>query len=148
MENTLLEELYGAWQLVFWRIEYDSLRPPDEPFGSDPQGLLLYERSGWMSATMSTRQRTALSAASAAVASVASKAVVLDEYLAYCGRWRLDGNVVVHDVLCSLNPVLIGTEQRREATFTAGFLDLTAVETERSSGANKSRRHRIRWRRR
>lgn len=147
MEDSLFDKLCGAWQLVFWRIEYGGDRRPSEPFGPDPDGLLLYERSGWMSATMSARRRTPLSAASAAVASMASKAAALDEYLAYCGRWRLEGNVIVHDVLCSLNPVLMHTEQRREAVFDGEFLDLAAVETEPDARSGKSRRHRIRWRR-
>jgi hypothetical protein len=76
---------------------------------------------------------------------VASKARVLEEYLSYCGRWRLEGDCVVHDVVGSVNPTLIGTQQRREAQCLADWsLDLTAREEDPTRGA---RIHRIRWRR-
>jgi hypothetical protein len=147
METDLAEKLCGAWSLVSWRIEYDNGRPANEPFGADPVGLLLYDRSGWMSATMCTQRRSPFSAGSAAAASVASKARALDEYLAYSGRWRLEGRVIVHEVTCSLNPVLIGTEQRREAQLAGDRLDLSATESEVLNQRVKRRRHVIRWRR-
>lgn len=147
MEATLAENLCGAWSLVSWRIEYDNGRPANEPFGADPVGLILYDRSGWMSATMCTRRRTPFSAASAAAASIASKATALEEYLAYSGRWRLEGRVIVHAVTYSLNPVLIGTEQRREAELSGDRLDLSATESETVNQQIKRRRHVIRWRR-
>jgi len=147
MESDLAEKLCGAWSLISWCIEYDQDRLPNEPFGADPVGLILYDRSGWMSATMCTRRRSPFSAASAAAASIESKARALDEYLAYSGRWRLEGRVIVHEVTCSLNPVLIGTEQRREAQLAGDRLDLSATESETLNQQVKRRRHVIRWRR-
>jgi hypothetical protein len=147
MEAPLAEKLCGAWSLISWRIEYDDGRPANEPFGADPLGAIMYDRSGWMSATMCTRRRSPFSAASAAAASVESKAKALDEYLAYSGHWRLEGRVIVHQVTCSLNPVLIGTEQRREAQLTGDLLDLSAMESETLDQQVKRRRHVIRWHR-
>ena len=147
MDAPLAERLYGAWTLISWRIEYDNGRPANEPFGADPLGVILYDRSGCMSATMCTRRRSPFSAASAAAANVESKARALDEYLAYTGRWRLEGRVIVHEVTCSLNPVLIGTEQRREALLDGDLLDLSATESETVNQQVKHRRHVIRWRR-
>ena len=147
MDAPLAERLYGAWTLISWRIEYDNGRPANEPFGADPLGVILYDRSGCMSATMCTRRRSPFSAASAAAANVESKARALDEYLAYTGRWRLEGRVIVHEVTCSLNPVLIGTEQRREAELAGDRLDLSATESETVNQQVKHRRHVIRWRR-
>ena len=147
MDAPLAEKLYGAWTLISWRIEYDNGRPANEPFGADPLGVILYDRSGCMSATMCTRRRSPFSAASATAANVESKARALDEYLAYTGRWRLEGRVIVHEVTCSLNPVLIGTEQRREALLDGDLLDLSATESETVNQQVKHRRHVIRWRR-
>lgn len=147
MENLFIDKLCGAWRLVFWRIEYGGNRPASEPFGPDPDGLIVYDRSGWMSATMSSRRRSPFSGASAASASVESKAKALDEYLAYTGQWWLEGQTIVHRVNCSLNPILIGTEQRRDALISGESLDLTAVESETHAGRIKTRRHNIRWRR-
>jgi hypothetical protein len=142
-----VEQVHGAWTLVDWRIEYDGERRATWPFGERPLGLIVYDRSGWMSATMSARQRTPFSAASAVLASVESKASALNEYLAYTGRWRLETSVLVHEIVTSLNPVLIGTVQRREASLIADRLELTAAETESGNGGSKQRRHTIVWQR-
>lgn len=144
---TTLEQILGAWVLVDWRIEYQGKPQPTRPFGEQPIGLLLYDRSGWMSATMSSRKRTPFSAASAVSATAESKASALNEYLAYTGRWYLESSVLVHTVLTSLNPVLVGTEQRRNATLKDGQLELTAVEYEQRNGQPRERLHRIVWKR-
>lgn len=137
-------DLLGSWLLEEWRIDYPGGRESSWPFGNDAIGLLAYMADGWMSATMCWRVRTPLSAASALQADDASKARSYQEYLAYGGRWRLEGNTIVHDVTMSLNPTLIGTCQRRDALFEGGSLVLCANE---SAGAGATRVHRIRWRR-
>ncbi len=134
-------QLLGTWYLARWEIEYADGRVT-LPFGDDAVGMLLYAPDGGMSATMCRRVRTALDAAVPAHASLATRAAIVEEYLAYGGTWQLDGNVVVHRVTYSANPVLIGTEQRREARIESGELALIA----RESGA-VARVHRIRWRR-
>jgi hypothetical protein len=136
-------ELAGTWLLERWQVHYHGGRPPDEPFGPDPSGILIYAPDGWMSATMSVRRRSPLSHLSARRADAASKARALDEYLAYAGRWRLEGDIVVHDVELSVNPVLIGTRQLRRAVLSGVALQLEAQET--ADGA--ARVHRIEWRR-
>lgn len=135
-------DLLGSWLLQEWRIDYPGGRPTTWPFGRDAIGLLAYMADGWMSATMCWRTRTPLSAASALQADDASKARSYQEYLAYSGRWRLEGSTIVHDVTMSLNPTLIGSVQRREAQFDGATLMLSASE---SAGAGSSRIHRIIW---
>jgi hypothetical protein len=66
-------------------------------------------------------------------------------YFSYAGRWRVDGEDVVHDVLWALNPAMAGTEQRRQMTF-AGEHELT-LSAEEIDARGRTRRHRIRWRR-
>jgi hypothetical protein len=134
--------LVGAWTLVEWRIEMPDGRRT-HPFGPDAEGLIVYTASGLMSATLSRRTRTPLSMSSPRQADPASLARAFNEYLAYTARWSLDGDTVVHTVLLSMNPVLIGTRQLRHASFEGTDLWLAAHET---SGAS-ARTHRIRWRR-
>lgn len=141
--STTPTRLLGAWSLVDWRVESLGNGRVTWPFGSDADGLLLYAPSGWMSATMSQRQRSRLSAASVRQADEASRARLVGEYLAYSGRWSIDGNSVVHEVTLSLNPVLIGTRQVREVAFLGDDLVLSATEAE----AGQSRVHRLHWRR-
>jgi len=137
------DQLVGSWRLIDWRIEYG--RGATRPFGTDAGGLLFYAADGWMSAAMWSAARTPWSAASARQASVESRATATDEYLAYCGRWRLAGGIVEHLVEGSLNPLLIGTRQLRQARLAGDLLVLAADESDAASGA--ARRHVIEWRR-
>jgi hypothetical protein len=136
-------QLVGAWRLVDWRIEYR--RGTSRPFGAGAGGVLVYTADGWMSATMWVGSRTPWSAASARQASVESRATAAVEYLNYCGRWRLEGDIVEHLVEGALNPLLIGTRQLREARLAGDLLVLAAEESAAASGA--ARRHVIEWRR-
>jgi len=137
------DQLAGGWRLVRWSVEYADGRAPETPFGEDAEGLLLYGLDGWMTATMHERHRTRLSHPSVRLATPESRAAAMTEYLSYGGRWRLEGDRVIHDVCCSLNPVLVGTRQVRDATLVEGRLHLTA----RESNPAGERLHRIVWRR-
>lgn len=144
MRKLTSADLVGSWLLVEWRIDYPDGRPSSWPFGKDAVGLLVYAVDGWMAATMSRRSRTALSAVSALKADPAGKARAFEEYLAYAGRWSLEGERIAHDVAMSLNPALIGTRQWRGATLDGGRLVLSANEP---IGPAVARRHEIAWRR-
>lgn len=144
MSTLTPHDLIGSWLLVEWQIAYPDGRAPSWPFGQDAVGLIVYGADGWMSATMSRRRRTPLSAVSALQADDASKASAFQEYLTYSGRWHLDGQRIAHDVEMSLNPALLGTRQWREARFDGAQLVLVADE---AIGAGRQRHHEIRWRR-
>jgi Lipocalin-like domain len=137
------EAIVGVWHLVEWQIKYFDGRAPTLPFGIGPVGLLLYDASGWMTATMSARQRTPLSAASARSADSESCAKALDEYLSYTALWWIEGAEIVHRVITSLNPVLMGTDQRRRAWPNGKSLVLEADEP--SLPAAPKRSHHIEW---
>lgn len=136
-------DVAGSWRLAAWRVEYPDGGPPEFPFGADADGLLVYASDGWMAAFMSRRERSPLSDPSARRADLVSKARVLDEVLAYAGRWRLEGDVLYHDVVISLNPVLAGTAQVRHARVADSRLSLVALEPIGRTGAE--RRHVIDW---
>lgn len=145
MSKLTADAIVGSWLLVRWSIQYHDGRPDTLPFGDDAVGLIVYAPDGWMTATMSRRRRAGLSAPTAARATAASKALAFDEYLSYGGRWRLDGDAVVHDVRLAMNPTLLGVPQRRVAQLRDGLLDLSATETD--AATSRSRIHRIAWRR-
>ena len=144
MADLHVSELVGSWELIEWRIEYSEGRPPSRPFGKDAVGLLMYAPDGWMSATMSKPQRSALADGTARKPDDASKARSFGEYLAYCGTWKLTGSTVSHDVRMSMNPVLIGLPHAREASIKDGVLTLIANEP---GPAGATRVHHILWRR-
>lgn len=127
-----------------WRVDYADGRPTTWPFGTDAVGLLVYAPDGWMSATMSCRKRSQLSAPSALKADDGSKARAFQEYLAYSGRWEIVGQRIAHDVTMSMNPTLVGTRQWREAESRGDALILAADE---ALSGGVTRRHSIVWRR-
>jgi Lipocalin-like domain len=133
------EQLIGTWRLAHWVIDYEDGRRT-VPFGDDAQGLLIYAADGGMSATMQRKQRTSLDASAPARASLATRAAIVEEYLAYCGTWALEDGVIVHRVLYAANPVLMQTEQRREAQLIDDCLTLSARESEPAG-----RIHTIAW---
>jgi hypothetical protein len=139
--DSLSQRLIGSWHLVKWQIEYMDGHVT-LPFGDDAGGVLIYAGDGWMSAAMWRSERTALDAEVPAQASMARRAAVLDEYLAYGGRWHVEGDTVVHRVAHAGNPALINTVQRRRAELCGAVLRLEARE-----GGAKPRVHRIEWRR-
>lgn len=145
MQSLTEDRLVGSWQLVRWTIEYPDGRAPTLPFGADALGLIVYAADGWMTATMCRRQRAGLSSPTAARASVESKAQAFDEYLSYGGRWHLEGDAVVHEVLVSMNPSLIGLPQRRVARLGADGMQLDLLADETDPDRGRARRHRISW---
>jgi hypothetical protein len=144
-DGELVRALTGAWQLVGWTIEYPPSGRVTQPFGPDPEGLLVYTADGHMSAVMQRRDRPRLSRADPRAVTDAEKAAAFATYLHYSGLWNVaDGNVI-HDVRHAMNPNLIGTRQVRSVALDGDHLELGAEEPLETRGT--SRRHRILWRR-
>jgi len=144
-DSELARALTGAWQLVRWTIEYPSSGRLTEPFGADPEGLLVYTADGHMSAVMQRRNRPPLSRADPHAVSDAEKSAAFATYLHYSGAWSVANGNVIHEVHHSMNPNLIGTRQVRSISLDGDSLELGAVERLETPGT--TRRHRILWRR-
>lgn len=141
-DEDLARALVGSWMLRRWSIAYPDGRPDALPFGEDAVGLLVYAADGWMSATMCRARREALAPALAGAGTDSARARAFEGYLAYAGRWSVQGDVVTHDVQMSMNPVLLGTAQLRRAVLAGDSLELSADE---SDARGRSRRHAILW---
>jgi hypothetical protein len=144
-DEKLARPLTGTWHLVSWTIEYPSSGRVTQPFGADPEGLLVYTADGHMSAVMQRRNRPRLSRADPHAVSDGEKAAAFGSYLHYSGGWSVSGGNVIHDVRHALNPNLIGTRQMRRITLDGDCLELGAEEPLETPGT--TRRHRIQWRR-
>lgn len=138
------ETLLGAWSLVSFVVQRTG-REDRHPFGIDARGLIVYEPSGWMSAVLSAADRSsgATRLEDAHRVDADAKGRAYDSYLSYAGRWRLEGDEVVHDVHVALVPEVVGREQRRRASFDGEELVLS-YEVEGRSGPA---RFVLRWRR-
>jgi Lipocalin-like domain len=136
--NAQADRLIGAWRLV----SIETIRPNGDviyPFyGKHPEGLLIYDPSGWMSmqivsdpkpTTPSTDTREKFLAAPSA-----EKVSAIDGYYAYFGTWTIDanGNSVTHHIRQSLYPGERGEDGTRTFSLEGDRLILTARAHEMS----------------
>ena len=126
------DQLTGAWRLV----GIETIRPGGEiiyPFyGKHPQGLIMYDRSGWMSVQISSDPRPSVPTSDSweefLAAPTSEKVVAVDGYYAYCGTWTLDPSksTVTHHIKQSLHPGERGEDGVRHYSLVGDRLTLTA----------------------
>src|SRR5450631_4558486 len=102
--------LAGAWQLV----SVETIRPNGEViypyYGKHPEGLLIYDRSGWMSVQIVSDPKPVIPSTSSRegflAATPGEKAKAIDGYYAYFGTWTVDPltSSVTHHIQNSLYP--------------------------------------------
>jgi hypothetical protein len=130
------DDLVGAWKLV----SIETVRPNGEviyPFyGKHPEGLIVYDRSGWMSVQILTDPAPTVPAGSSweeiLAAAPAAKAKAFESYYAYCGTWTFDaaGNTVTHHIRQSLHPAERGEDAVRHFELDGDRLTLIAKSHE------------------
>lgn len=135
-------QLLGAWQLESWTIGYVGRDDVSHPFGEDPVGLLMYTDDDWMSASVARRERSRLpSDQPFRSIEEASLAAAYRDYFHYAGRFRVDGDDVIHYVTQSLNPNFVGSEQLRHIELDGSTLVLSG----RDESAGVVRLHQLVW---
>ena len=125
-------DLVGAWRLV----KIETLRPNGEviyPFyGKHPEGLIMYDASGWMSVQVVSDPKPTLPKADGRAdflnAPAAEKAAAADGYYAYYGNWTFDPATqkVTHHLKDSLYPGERGIDFVRSVTLKGKQLTLVA----------------------
>ena len=142
--------LVGSWLLARWEVTYGDGRPASKPFGPNATGLIVYAPDFWMNASMAQPPREKLTSESAKTAPAAERLAAFGSFFSYGGRYRLvreDGiDYVIHSVTQSLNPNLVGTEQKRRMSFDAGGT-LTLAADDTVPGSTVARHHRLIWER-
>ncbi len=116
------QAIIGAWRLA--GIDYSGPNGSlaDPVFGQNPQGILIYDRSGWMSMQIVPASRSVLAKPAARTSRVAvpadatPPAEAFDAYYAYFGTWdyNADESVITHRINSTLLSYQIGLEYGRE----------------------------------
>jgi len=142
--SALADQLVGAWRLV----SVETTRSNGEviyPFyGRHPEGLLVYDRSGWMSVQIVSDPPPTVPLSSSREGFLASKAAekvtAIEGYYAYFGTWTVDasGSTVTHHVRQSLYPGERGEDGVRQVSLEGDRLTLRAKAHE--MGENHQRR--------
>ncbi|MEO1610930.1 MAG: lipocalin-like domain-containing protein [Pseudomonadota bacterium] len=119
------EDLIGVWRLVSFTAK-DEADVTSEPFGPAPSGRLIYLADGIMSAHLGADDRPPLLDMGASGAERALSA--MRSHFSYAGRWRLEGDRVLHDVDMSISPDWVGAVKARDVAFDGGDMILTDRE--------------------
>lgn len=148
-DSSAREPFVGAWRLV----SIETVRPNGDviyPFyGKHPEGLIVYDRSGWMSVQIASDPPAQVpkdsSWESFLAATPADKVAAVEGYYAYFGAWDVDPSVgtVTHHIQQSLRPGERGDEAVRHFTFNGDLLTLTATSHE----MGEEHQRKIVWRR-
>ncbi|MFT5711336.1 MAG: hypothetical protein ACI8QT_002042 [Halioglobus sp.] len=140
MQTTLL----GTWKLLSWTISDSSGETISEPFGTSPEGLLVYTEAGWMSVAI-CRSNRSLFPARQSLRSLESGLLVqaYTSYFHYAGPFRVGETSVTHSVAMSHNPNFVGTQQVRQFVFSDKGLTLAGEEI----FGKQLRKHQLRWQR-
>ena len=126
--NAMMEadKFVGAWRLLSaeFRTADDTLI--DSPYGAEPQGMLIYDAYGSMSAQLANKDRVAFKIADRLGGTADEAKAAFETYQAYFGSYKVDEkeHVVTHTVTQALLPNWVGTQQRRYYKFQDGKLIL------------------------
>ena len=133
------ENLIGAWRLIAFEAETDDGEVV-LPYSDSPDGRLIYTESGIMSAHLGASGRPGF--ADMGASGGARAVAAMKSHFSYAGRWRLDGDRVIHDVDMSIFPDWVGAEKIRTVAFDDGDMILTDNDP-----TGPLRVGRLRWRR-
>ena len=119
--------LVGGWRLRTWVAIADD-GSETRPMGDAPDGLLAYTAQGTMIGIMGPSGRPRFEADDVTGGTDAERTAAFATFIAYGGRYEIDGDSVTHRVETSLFPNWIGTEQRRRWVLdaTGRMLTLTS----------------------
>ncbi|QMU67362.1 lipocalin-like domain-containing protein [Streptacidiphilus sp. P02-A3a] len=114
------KDLVGVWRLVsHFYVDSDG-STSEGPLGDKADGLLIYHRNGYMTASMMRTVPLTTEDCAAPQTYLGSA----DDFLGYAGRWRLAHNVVVHQVSIGSHARVVNTRQFRHAEMIQDTLRL------------------------
>ena len=105
-------EIVGRWRLVSLSAQTDGGEVA-YPFGQQPEGSAVLTAGGWMTGMLAVRDRPNLSTDDLVLASEEERALAFSTYIAYCGTYEIDGDVLITRVAMSMFPNWVGGEQKR-----------------------------------
>jgi len=119
-----IQRFLGSWKLISWQIPGEG-GEPRHPLGTDAQGLLVYAPDGYMFAALSASGRPRFLGGDPLGGTAEECRDAMHSYHTYCGRYRLEGDAVIHTVEMCLFPNLVGQEQIRYFRFEGDRLLLS-----------------------
>lgn len=126
-----------------WTVNYSDGRSATSPYGESPSGLLTYSSDGFVQVSIARQGREPLGTNNVRRAPIERQIAAYQTYFTYAGPYEIDGDTVIHHILLSAQPELVGTEQHRHAELGNGQLVLSADYL--PSNSQTFRQHRLVW---
>jgi hypothetical protein len=120
------EKFIGTWRLLRTQFSKDDGTSVESPYGSDPEGILMYDEQGNMAAQIARKDRRQFAVADRKGGDDWETRAAFETYQAYWGTYRIDEaeSVITHTVTQALLPNWTGGEQRRHYRISDGELVL------------------------
>jgi Lipocalin-like domain len=135
--------LVGGWRLRSWvSIADDGAEA--RPMGEAPDGVLAYTADNMVVGIMSPADRPRFVTDDVTGGTAEEQAAAFATFIAYGGRYEIDGDTVIHTVESSLFPNWIGTQQRRRFTLSDDGRTLTLTSPPLVLGGTR-RVQRLTW---
>ena len=114
----------GTWRLLSYEVR-STAGETRYPWGQDPVGLLMYSDNGYVSVAMMGANRPRFGAKDIKKGTTEEKVAAVDTYISYCGRYEVQGDMVIHHVEVCLFPNWVGNDQIRTYEFDGNRLQLS-----------------------
>lgn len=110
-------DLVGTWKLISASSKEPSGQPLEPPYGHNPEGLLTYTEDGRVTALISYGGRKLLPLGAKSPALLEEQAEAFKTFLAYGGRYKLNGDKVIHSIEISSIQNYVDRELVRSVKF-------------------------------
>ena len=120
------DKFIGGWRLVSAGFQTEDGSVAQSPYGTEPEGILMYDAQGSMSAQLANKNRRAFAIADRMAGTPEEIKAAFESYQAYYGHYKIDEreHIVTHTVTQALLPNWVGSEKRRYYKFKDGRLIL------------------------
>jgi hypothetical protein len=122
-------DLEGTWKLVGASSVTSKGERNEATYGDGPTGFLTYTADGRVSSVISYGGRKALSMGAAGAVLVEEQAEAFRTFLAYAGKYRIDGDKVVHAIEVSSIQNYVGKDLVRNIKFQGNRITLITPPT-------------------
>jgi hypothetical protein len=123
------DKLVGTWKLVSASSVKSNGERSETPYGSGPAGFLTYTDDGRVSSLISYGGRKPLSIGAGPQALLEEQAAAFNTFLAYAGRYALNGDKILHSVEVSSIQNYVGKELVRGIKFQGDQIILVTPPT-------------------
>ena len=123
------DKLVGTWKLMSASSATSNGERSESPYGPSPAGFLTYTEDGRVTALISYGGRKSLTFSGGTVAPLEEQAEAFRTFLAYAGRYTLNGDKVTHSIEISSIQNYVGKNLVRSVKFEGDRIILVTPPT-------------------